>query len=225
MTLFLRMLIISSLLTGCVDFAVNTSKYQQPKSSSSRATYPPAEISTMRGGLGGVFSKGMNHLENTLENNYGITASSTVWYKGPALSKAIIRDHQAHPSRPIILVGHSLGANEQINVAKTLNRAHIPVALLITIDPVMPTTVSPNVQHAINLYKSSFMPMFSGLKISAQNPQLTHLENINVATLPGANVNHFTIDNNPVIQHQMLEAVLQTLKTSPTAKGAHVKIG
>ena len=223
MTLFLRILIISSLLTGCVDFAVNTSKYKQPKYASS-SSYPLAEISTMRGGLGGIFSKGMNHLENTLENNYGIPASSTVWYRGPALTKKIIRDHQAHPSRPIILIGHSLGANEQINVAKALNKAHIPVALLITVDPVMPATVSSNVKHVINFYKLSFIPMFSGLRIRAQNTQLTHLENINVATLPGAKVNHFTIDSNPVIQHQMLEAVLQTLKASRSTKEAvHVK--
>ncbi|MDP3705429.1 MAG: hypothetical protein Q8R24_05915 [Legionellaceae bacterium] len=211
MRLQFSLLLIMGLLTGCVDFAVNHDKNTQHK----RITHSPylsSEIYTMRGGLGGVFSKGMNHLENTLENDYGIPASSTVWFKGHELSHSIIKRYQSSTHhRPIILVGHSLGANEQIRIAHELNQAHIPVALLMTIDTVIPASIPPNVKHAFNLYKPSFVPLFSGLTVRAEDPQKTWLENINIEKINDVNVNHFTIDSHDVVQKMMLQKVLATL--------------
>ena len=49
----------------------------------------------MRGGLGGIFSKGMNHLEDTLADQYHIYASSTVWFKAKNLSDTIIKRYNS----------------------------------------------------------------------------------------------------------------------------------
>lgn len=210
----LCLLFVIMILTGCIDLAVNNGKNKH--SDVWKISHAKGEVYTMRGGLGGVFSKGMNHLEDHLENDYKIYASSTVWFKGSTLSRHIIRNYRTQKVHaPIILVGHSLGANEQIQVAKDLNRAHIPVALLITVDAVIPDSIPPNVVHAFNIYKPSFIPLFSGLTLKAQNPVLTRVDNVNVTKIQGANANHFTIDSNREVQKLMVKQVLLTLKSYP----------
>jgi len=194
--------------SGCIDLAVNDGRHKHRMVSQQQT--PHGQVYTMRGGLGGVFSRGMNRLEDELVNDYGIHAQSTVWYKGYALSQTIIRDYKAHTiSQPIILVGHSLGANEQINVATTLQRAGaIPVDLLITVDAVLPFTVPSNVKHVLNIYTPSWVPLFSGLSLRAKNAECTRVENVNVQNV--ASVNHFTIDANDEVQRMMLAAIERT---------------
>lgn len=207
---FSCVLIMSLFLNGCVDLAVNDHKNKHVDVK--KISRVKGEVYTMRGGLGGIFSKGMNRLEDTLENEYHVYASSTVWFKGRSLSQDIIKNYKAHQEHaPIILVGHSLGANEQIQVASALDRAHIPVALLVTVDAVMPALIPPNVAAACNIYKSSFVPMFSGLVLKARDPKRTQVDNVNVESLKGADVNHFTIDGNEQVQHVMLTRVLRAL--------------
>jgi hypothetical protein len=196
------------LLSGCIDLAINHNKHNLNKKSAVEG-----EVYTMRGGLGGIFSKGMNHLEDTLADDYHIYASSTVWFRARNLSDTIIRRYRAGLIHgPIILVGHSLGANDQIGVARILYHANIPVALLITVDPVLPLRVPPNVKQVVNIYKRSFVPMFSGLSLKADDPKLTQIENLNTSTLKGTHVNHFNIDEHKITQKIMLESVLAVLK-------------
>ncbi len=204
---------ITVLLTGCIDLAVNNRPHKQV--ALQKTTHVQGEIYTMRGGLGGVFSKGMNHLEDTLADRYKISASSTVWFKAIALSDSIIKRYKENKIKgPIILVGHSLGANDQIGVARQLNKANIPVALLITIDPVLPLKIPPNVKHEVNIYKPSFVPLFSGMALKADNPKLTRVENLNVDTFKEMGVNHFTIDKHQYVQKIMVDRILATLKNA-----------
>ena len=200
-------------LTGCIDLAVNQSRHLQASLKLTR--YAKGEIYTMRGGLGGIFSKGMNHLEDTLAEDYHVHAYSTVWFKAKGLSDSLIKRYKAKQLQgPIILVGHSLGANDQIAVARNLARANIPVALLITIDAVLPFRIPSNVQQALNIYKPSFVPMFSGFSLNAADPKLTHVENLNVNKVKGIAVNHFTIDKDSYVQRLMLDRILATLKAA-----------
>ena len=203
-------LLISIFLTGCIDLASNDDKNTQ--NSPKTVSQSNAQVYTMRGGLGGIFSKGMNRLQDSLKQDHRIYVSSTVWYKSNELSHFIIDNYKKSAKHgPIILVGHSLGANEQIKVASSLERAHIPVALLMTVDAVSPKKVPSNVTHALNLYKPSFIPLFSGLTLEAIDPKHTRIDNVNVDALKGVTVNHFTIDGNPKIQKIMLDEVLMTV--------------
>ncbi len=209
--LFLSIVVTSILLTGCIDFAANDGRNKHVNLRAKN--HLKGEVYTMRGGLGGVFSKGMNHLEDTLANDYQIHSSSTVWNKAYSLSQTIIQQYKAKIIQgPIILVGHSLGANEQIKVAKNLAEANVPVALLVTVDAVSPIRVPPNVRLAVNIYKPSFVPMFSGLTLKAVDPARTRIKNYNVDEIKGAEVNHFTIDKDEHVQKIMLENILATLK-------------
>jgi len=208
---FLSVILTTFFLASCIDLAVNQNRHKQTLVK--KKSFVKGEIYTMRGGLGGVFSKGMNHLEDTLADNYQISASSTVWFKAKGLSDSIIKRYKANEIHgPIILVGHSLGANDQIGVARFLAKENIPVALLITIDPVLPLRIPANVKQEINIYKPSFVPLFSGMSLKADNPKLTRIENLNVDTLKGMGVNHFTIDKHQYVQKLMVDKILATLK-------------
>ena len=96
-------------------------------------------------------------------------------------------------------------------MARNLNAAGIPVALLVTVDAVSQTIVPPNVKHALNVYKPGFVPMFSGLKLRAVDPGATVIENVNVNNLKGVDVNHFTIDKDTVVQDLILDRVKKVL--------------
>jgi hypothetical protein len=199
-----------NLLTGCIDMASNDARNTQI--AYKHTMYPEGEVFTMRGGLGGVFSKGMNRLQNTLEDVYHVNSYSTTWYKSHALSNYIIHQYKTEKLRgPIILVGHSLGANDQIKVARYLARANIPVALLMTVDATSPLTVPPNVEHVVNIYYPAHIPLFTGQVVTVMDPTRTRLDNFNVTTRTTIDVNHFNIESNSVIQKLMIDNILGTL--------------
>lgn len=224
-------------ITGCVDLSGGRASIKKPlpkmvqsqdsksvpsaqkkiKISKSKPYY--GEVHTMLGGLG-LFSTGMRTLSNTVVEECNIPAPSDMWYNAGHVSRSIIYYYQKHKRhRPIILVGHSLGANEQIKVARNLNKAGIPVDLLITVDAVSQRIVPPNVKHALNFYKPGFVPMFSGLQLKAVNPEQTHIDNINVTTIKGINVNHFTIDKDSLVQAMIMDEVKKVLANANKAQG------
>jgi hypothetical protein len=205
-------------MTGCID--LSAAKYHPAKKEKAHSTISEknittikktkkyhGEVHTMLGGLG-VFSTGMKELSSAVVNTYEIPAPSNMWYNAGNVTRQIVTYYRTHKTpRPIILVGHSLGANEQIKVARNLNKQGISVALLVTVDAVSQTIVPPNVKHAMNFYKSGYVPMFSGLQLKAVDPAKTYIENINVGAMKGLKVNHFTIDKNPVVQAMIMEEV------------------
>ncbi|WP_028380114.1 hypothetical protein [Legionella cherrii] len=237
---FLFFLITMS-ITGCVDLSggrasekkpipkIAQSVVHQPTSQkstkqvktvkASKTQSYRGEVHTMLGGLG-LFSTGMRTLSGTVVEECNIPAPSNMWYNAGNVTRSIVSYYQKHKMhRPIILVGHSLGANEQIKVARNLDKAGIPVDLLVTVDAVSQTIVPPNVKHAMNFYKPGFVPMFSGLKLRAVNPEKTRIDNINVATIKGIEVNHFTIDKDPVVQAMIMDEVKKVLSNANKAKG------
>lgn len=208
-----------NLLSACIDLSgVGKSASAPPKikphKNLKKSAMKVGEVHTMLGGLG-IFSKGMYKLRNSVANRYDIPADSIMWYNAGDLTRRIEKNYYAHqPHRPIILVGHSLGANEQIKVARNLNKKGIPVDLLVTVDAVSQTIVPPNVKYALNMYKRGFVPMFSGLKLRAVDPQATHIENVNVANLKDVKVNHFTIDKDDAVQNIILAKIKQVLSNA-----------
>lgn len=216
-------------LTSCVD--LSGAKYhsqleKHPTTATSQIKSQPrlaynGEVHTMLGGLG-LFSTGMKVLRDSVDTQYHIPASSDMWYNAGNVSRKIITYYQQHPgSRPIILVGHSLGANEQIKVARNLDKAGIPVDLLVTVDAVSQTRVPGNVKHVMNFYKHGYVPMLSGLRVVAINPAQTKVENIDVTALKGVQVNHFTIDKDPAVQAMIMAEVKKVVSHNDRVKTEH----
>lgn len=209
------LVLICILFSGCIDLSGSKSTYRELERHTNSKNLKPfsynGEVHTMRGGLG-IFSKGMNQLRDIVAEKYHISSWSTMWYNAGDVSRSIItRYYQQKNPRPIILIGHSLGANEQIKVARNLNAVGIPVALLVTVDAVSQTIIPPNVHYALNLYKPGYVPMFSGLRLRAVDPNKTRIDNINVETLKEVQVNHFTIDKDKVVQTIILDQIERVL--------------
>lgn len=219
--------------TGCVDLSGGRAsekkaipkaahyvpqKTVQKANKISKAPIYDGQVYTMLGGLG-VFSTGMRLLSTTIIDECQIPAPSDMWYNAGGVSRSITSYYQQHKTHtPIILVGHSLGANEQIKVARNLDKLGIPVDLLVTVDAVSQTIVPPNVKHVMNFYKPGYVPMFSGLKLRAVNQEKTHIDNFNVGEIKGIQVNHFTIDKDPVVQAMIMDEVKKVLSNANRAK-------
>jgi hypothetical protein len=208
---FLLLSFLLLMLQGCVDLSGSRSNYVKkqntiPTIEKKHSPYN-GEVHTMLGGLG-LFSRGMVTIKDSVATRYDIPAYNTIWYNAGHVSHFIIDEYyQQKDHKPVILVGHSLGANEQIKVARNLNAAGVPVALLVTVDAVSQTIVPSNVKEVLNVYKSGYVPMFSGLKLRAVDSTKTHIDNFNVALLKGNKVNHFTIDKDPVVQELILARI------------------
>src|ERR1700730_17841823 len=66
----------------------------------------------------------------------------------------IVLERGAGKAGPLVLVGHSQGANNVIELARSLQANRIPVDLLVTLAPFMQDPVPANVVRAINFYRS-----------------------------------------------------------------------
>jgi pimeloyl-ACP methyl ester carboxylesterase len=105
--------------------------------------------------LRGIFnvSVGLDALAAKLARQ-GIAATVYGHDEGGTVAALAAQQYSSGAARPIVLIGHSLGAGAAVTVAQQLNNAGIPVALLVLLDPVSSQAVPPNVGRAVNLYVS-----------------------------------------------------------------------
>jgi hypothetical protein len=103
-------------------------------------------------GLFGVFSTGLDSLAEELRAK-GINVKVTGHLSWSATVSDILRERAAGKTSPLVLVGHSQGANNVIAVARSLKAHDVKVDLLVTLAPFLPPPVPSNVVHAINYYQ------------------------------------------------------------------------
>jgi hypothetical protein len=101
----------------------------------------------------GVFSTGMDGLADELKSK-GIKAQVAGHLYWSTALKEIVRDRAAGKTGPLVLVGHSQGANNVIDMARSLEKQKIPVDLLVTLAPFMQDPIPGNVVRAVNFYQS-----------------------------------------------------------------------
>lgn len=166
-----------------------------------------AKVYTMRGYLD-VFSTGMYTLAQKIHEKLGMKTQSISYLEEKKLSKYLINDYQSSQCKaPIILIGHSYGADEQVTVAKRLNEAHVPVEVLITLDNTKPQNIPPNVRRVYNINSghsiaSPIIPWGSSL-----TPESKQTKVINVDLMKDKgfkDVNHFNIDKLPEVQEYIV---------------------
>jgi hypothetical protein len=167
-------------------------------------------------GLFGNFSTGMDDLQQDLQAA-GVRSRVYQHTQAGSLAKAIAKAYRSAPaSEPLVLVGHSLGADDVVSIAKQLQKNCLPVHLLITVDPVYVDPVPANVQHAINYYRSvgilEVVPALRGVAIKPDKDAGGRLENMNLNDHPELTntlTNHFTIDTNPKVRQAIVQRVLE----------------
>ena len=134
----------------------------------SSATKAETRVYLLRGWFG-VFSTGLDSLADELRSK-GIKAETVGHLAWRSTVSNIIQNHAAGKNGPLVLVGHSQGANNVIEMARLLDREKIPVDLLVTLAPLLQDPVPGNVVQAINYYNSPGWgaPVYRRCRLSRQ---------------------------------------------------------
>lgn len=217
--LTLGALLGAGMLSGCADLTVIKRVSFRSEILEKKGDYAsPGHLYTMRG-FAGIFSTGMDTIAKRAEREIGIRATSLADPDWKGLSRYLISQHKAGQlPRPLILCGHSFGADDQVRVAKLLQRENIPVDLLVLVDPGTPPTVPANVKRCVDIYRSSpatdVVPVLRGIKVRADDPSKTDLVNVDVRTakvnFSVADVHHITIEKKREVQDMALAEFKKT---------------
>jgi hypothetical protein len=154
----------------------------------------------------GVFSTGLDTLAEELRTK-GIKAEAADHLAWRSIFSKVIKDRAAGNSGPLVLIGHSQGGNNVVDIARLLEREKIRVDLLVTLAPFGQDPVPGNVARAINYYHSPGW----GAPLTADAGYRGKLSNINLGGDLG--LSHVAIDKSPKIQAEIERAVLSVVQT------------
>lgn len=154
-------------------------------------------------GLMNIFSLGMDELAGKIQH-YGIAASVYNHTQADAIDAQIVQNYRAGDHGPVILVGHSLGADAVMMMAQSLNRSGVPVSLVIPFDGTGSYAAPKNVACVVNLTQREYAYMRAGSGFHGR------LQNVDVSS--DASIDHFTIDKSPRLQSLALNDVLQAAR-------------
>jgi acetyl esterase/lipase len=169
-------------------------------SAQTTSTSQPGEHVYLLRGAFNVFSLGMDQIAALLKQ-HGIRATVDNYLAWPTLAEQAAAEYKNGRARTIILVGHSSGAMAVTSMAARLSELGVPVKLAIGLDPTSRVTTTGHVDRYINYYVANGFgdPVDRGQGFSGvlQNVDLEHM----------ANVGHFNIDKNNVVQGMVIRDI------------------
>ncbi len=212
--LLVLLLMLSALLSaGCSSQSID---YSQAKPDQPGSTF-------LFLGLWNVFSKGLDDVAANL-NSEGYHAQSLPGPQWERIGDQIIAmDRAGKLRRPLVLGGHSLGADKSLYLAEKLERAGIEVDYICLLDATNPPKVPGNVKRCHNIYLShsltDWFPAFRGIPVEAADKR-TELVNYDVryaqaGELTNIDFDHFDIETNPAIQALMTDLIRAELGGHP----------
>ncbi len=148
----------------------------------------------------GVFSTGMDELAHELRAK-GIKAEAIGHLSWKSTVSKIVQERTGKPGA-LVLVGHSQGANNVIEMARMLETHKIPVDLLVTLAPLMQDPVPGNVVRALNYYQNPGW----GAPLTTDRGFQGKLSNIDVGS--DLTITHINIDKSAKVQSEIARAVL-----------------
>jgi thioesterase domain-containing protein len=161
-----------------------------------------SEVFLLRG-FADVFSRGLDQMAATL-NRQGIDAEVANHNSWRSVALTIIDRQRRFGRKPVVLVGHSLGANAVIQIAELLKGEHITVQYMAIFAATGPDPVPSNVRRVDNFY---FATKGWGEPVTAAAGFSGKLTNRDYSTADG--VGHFNIDKQPQIQREVLAKIVR----------------
>jgi len=139
-------------------------------------------------GLGDVFSTGMDTLADEL-NKRGVYATSHGHADWKEIADKATADYKAKKEGPVILIGHSLGADAAMEMADYLGDKGVPVALVIPFDGTQSFPAPGNVARVVNFTQRDYAYMRPGPGFHGS------LNNVDLSS--DRDINHLNIDKSP----------------------------
>ncbi len=162
-------------------------------------------------GLANIFSLGMDDLAAKLRAR-GIEASVHSYVDLETLTRYAVEQASMGKRRPspVIIIGHSLGADAAVTMGNRVTAAGVPVPLVVTFDPVTAMTASSKIGKVVNYYQAGG----SGKAVSGPR-----VENIDL-TGSGA-LSHFNIDKAAELHNKVIGMIQRPARqTRPRAVAA-----
>jgi|SRR6185295_2043869 len=173
-------------------------------------------------GLLNIFSLGMDDLAAKLQNR-GISAGVYEYGNWESLCQDAAARYRAGRG-PIIIVGHSLGADAVIYMSNRLGQMGVPVALIVAFDPVHPVPLTGSTTaRFVNYYQSDngwgrAIPRGPGFRGELNNIDLRKQTSIS----------HTTIDKSAQLHAAVIGRVLGVIGKGggpkPAANGVHAPV-
>jgi hypothetical protein len=157
-------------------------------------------------GLANVFSLGLDTLNDKLHARgvQSVVINHAGWSGAAEAIKARYRSDKN--ALPVVLMGHSFGADATLRLANALRDDGIPVALIVDFDVVNDLTVPSNVRRVVNFYASTG----NGLPIKGAKGFRGRLENIDVSKIDST-ITHLNIEKSPRLHSRAVAEVLRVL--------------
>lgn len=175
------------------------------------------EIYMMRG-IANVFSRGIDEMAvNLRQGGYdAVNFSYAQW--SPIAQDIVRRAGQNGVSYPVIIVGHSLGANESSKFANYLGSNKVEVELVVAFDPVETGKVGKGIRNVVNYYlpKEKDKRLIADTKaddntIHAGSDFTGKLTNIDVSSDPS--ITHVNVDKHAPYQTATLDSIRKLTRT------------
>ena len=167
----------------------------------------PGHVYLVRGLVGEIFSLGFYDLSARIKER-GVKASVTGMYTPGSLADEIIEAYRKTPA-PIVLIGHSSGADVAISVAERLKRSNIPVPVMFGFDPTpIAGRVPTNVELFINLYQKT-NPIGGGEAVPASD---FRGRVVNVDLRERREIIHITLDKSVVLHTLVADKIAAVLR-------------
>jgi len=183
-------------------------------------------------GLADVFSIGLNDLAERLRHE-GIDATAASSPSWRTVGSEICRARsQGNLQGPVILIGHSYGADDAIWLARFLRRHNIEVELLVLLDATDPPAVPENVVRCRHLYQPTILGDLLPIAFAGNPVQAEESNNrtviVNQIVSPKilkttAHVDHFNIDASASVHNLIVDEVLRICPKRGGSKGSQSK--
>jgi pimeloyl-ACP methyl ester carboxylesterase len=153
-------------------------------------------------GLLNIFSLGMDDLASKLQKR-GVNAIVYNHAEWQSLADDIAAKYKAGKHGPVVLIGHSLGADAVMIMAEYLGKKGVPVALVVPFDGTGSFAASSNVSRVMNLTQRDYAYMKRGVGFRGE------LQNIDVSK--DSTIDHITIDKSGRLHNMVVGKVLGVL--------------
>jgi pimeloyl-ACP methyl ester carboxylesterase len=163
------------------------------------------DIYLLTGGFG-IFSTGLRDLGTQLAQG-GVTATQASYQGWRSIARKIVDHRQRYGRKPVVLIGHSFGANSAIQIANALKAKGVQVDLIVSYAATTPLTVPSNVRKVLNFY---FKSGGWGAVLKGDRDFSGVIDNQDLSGTAG--LGHFNVDDNQALRDQVVREVLSYVR-------------